>query len=134
MYLPSVGAFIAITTSLFAAGYTSEHQWIQIKQSIVLICIMIIIILSGIAHWKNVRWRNEITLWSDVVEKNRNNERAHNNLGLAYQVKGLHDAAIEQFQIALSLKPDDAEAYNNLGNTYQSKGLTDRAIQQYQKP
>ena len=39
--------------------------------------------------------------------------------------------AIEQYQIALALKPDYAEGHYNLGQAYIAKGLLDKAIEQY---
>jgi tetratricopeptide (TPR) repeat protein len=42
------------------------------------------------------------------------------------------DKAIEQYQIALKLNPDNAKAHYNLGAAFFTKGLTDEAIKQYQ--
>jgi tetratricopeptide (TPR) repeat protein len=52
------------------------------------------------------------------------NSRAntHNNLGTAYGMKWMTDAAIEQFNAAISLNPGFAKAYYNLGNGLMQKG------------
>ncbi len=44
----------------------------------------------------------------------------------------MFDQAIEQFLMALSMDPDDADAHNNLGIAYVSKGLIDEGIKHYQ--
>lgn len=48
---------------------------------------------------------------------------AHNNLGDAYQKKGLLDKAIEQYEITLRSHPDDFDAHTNLGLAYKGKGM-----------
>jgi tetratricopeptide (TPR) repeat protein/MFS family permease len=58
---------------------------------------------------------------------------ANYNLGIAFSKKGQTDAAINQFQEAIHLKPDMAEANYNLGNLLNIKGRTDEAISQYQE-
>ncbi len=39
---------------------------------------------------------------------------AHNNLGVLYDKKGLHDAAIREFELAVAIEPDNAMALKNL--------------------
>lgn len=52
----------------------------------------------------------------------------HNNLGAAYGMKGRHDAATDQFEIAIRLNPRLAGAYFNLGNALMQKGDLPRAV------
>jgi lipoprotein NlpI len=51
--------------------------------------------------------------------------------GLAYSNKANYDQAIQDFDKAISLKPDTPEAFNNRGLAYEQKGDFDRAIQDY---
>ena len=39
---------------------------------------------------------------------------AHNNLGVLYDKKGLHDATIREFEIAVAIEPENAMALKNL--------------------
>ena len=39
---------------------------------------------------------------------------AHNNLGVLYDSRGLHDAAIREFEIAVAIEPGNALALKNL--------------------
>jgi tetratricopeptide (TPR) repeat protein len=39
---------------------------------------------------------------------------AHSNLGVIYDKKGLHDAAIRELEIAVAIEPDNAMALKNL--------------------
>jgi tetratricopeptide (TPR) repeat protein len=58
----------------------------------------------------------------DAGERNAR-ANTHNNLGTAYGMKGMTDAAIEQFTAAIRLNPGFAKAYYNLGNGLMNKGM-----------
>ncbi len=56
---------------------------------------------------------------------------AYNNRGLAYNAKGEHDRAIQDYDEALKLDPDKASTYNNRGVAYGDKRDHDRALQDF---
>jgi tetratricopeptide (TPR) repeat protein len=132
VYLPSVGAFIGITTFAFSLVGRLKRRWPPVEKALILALTLIVVVLTGITYARNRVWRDPITLWEDVLRKSPKNDRPHYNLGFYYQEKGLIDKAIEQYQTAIKLNPDNERAYNNLGLAYQSKGLIDKAIEQYQ--
>jgi tetratricopeptide (TPR) repeat protein len=51
--------------------------------------------------------------------------------GYAYAAKGQYDRAIQDYDEAIKLVPDDAAAFNNRGVAYRAKGEDDRAIQDF---
>src|SRR4051812_7421179 len=53
------------------------------------------------------------------------------NRGLAYDNKGQYDRAIEDYDQAIKLNPNDADVFVNRGNAYARKGQNDRAIQDF---
>ena len=55
-----------------------------------------------------------------------------NNLGTAYGIKGMTDAAIGQFSIAIQLNPEFAKAYYNLGNGLMHKGFVAQALRSFE--
>lgn len=58
----------------------------------------------------------------------------HNNLGWKYHKHhGALDAAIAEYQKAVTIEPNYPEAWNNLGLAYGEKGLNDRALSCLQK-
>jgi lipoprotein NlpI len=59
--------------------------------------------------------------------------KALNDRGLAYSNRAKYDQAIQDFDRALSLKPDTVEALNNRGLAYEQKGDFDRAIEDYER-
>jgi tetratricopeptide (TPR) repeat protein len=84
---------------------------------------------------RNEVYRSELTLWGDTVAKRPNNERAHNNLGLAWsKMPGRLPDAIAEYEEALHLKPDFPEAHNNLGLAWSKMpGRLNDAIAEYEE-
>src|SRR5439155_16457386 len=63
----------------------------------------------------------------------RNNLRAHSNLGIALTSIGRPDEAIAAFQTALQLNPNDSMALFNLGSAFKDQGRLDEAIASYRR-
>jgi Flp pilus assembly protein TadD len=122
MYLSSVGVFIALTVAIFMV----IDRWKVYTRIITVMLAVVIVVLTGATYARNAVWKDEITLWQDVVNKSPNKLRGHNNLGLAYKSQGLIDKAIEQYQISIKLNPGNKAAHINLGNAYASLGLLDK--------
>jgi len=61
----------------------------------------------------------------------RNLATAFDNRGVAYRLKGDYEHALQDYDQATRLNPDNAHAYNNRGIIYRIKGDYDRAIADY---
>ncbi len=129
MYLPSIGLFISLSTSIFVFVERYKERWKNVEKINIFVLSIIIVILAMSTYSRNKVWHTEISLWEDVVLKSPGKTRAHNNLGNAYRNHGLIDEAVEQYSIAIKLNPAQPNAYNNLGNIYQEKGRVDDALQ-----
>ena len=57
---------------------------------------------------------------------------AYNNLGIAYKNQGNLTKAIQSYEKAIELEPDDAVAYMNLGVAYHNSNF-DKALIYYKK-
>lgn len=132
VYLPSVGAFMAITTTLFYGTSRIKHTWPQIERAIIPAFALVVIVLSGTTYARNIVWRDEVGLWEDVVKNSPENARGHNNLGLAYSKNDWIDKGMEHFQIAARIKPNYMEAHFNLGLEYFGRGRTDMAQSEFE--
>lgn len=64
-------------------------------------------------------------------ETGANLAAAFYNRGIAYRHKGQNDRAIQDYDRAIRLNPDDAEAFNNRAVAYFDNFQYDRAIQDY---
>ena len=58
---------------------------------------------------------------------------AYYNLGLAHYNKGEYSKAVECYNKAIALEPNDAEAYNNRGVAYSKLGRRKDAKRDYAK-
>ncbi|MBF0475521.1 MAG: tetratricopeptide repeat protein [Deltaproteobacteria bacterium] len=97
----------------------------------VIISGVIIVALGFSAYSHNLVWRDNITLWSDVVSKNPLSHGAHNNLGAALYAQGKLQEASSHLSQALRLKPDYIDAHNNLGMILMDRGDLNRAREHY---
>ena len=78
----------------------------------------LILLLCLCTYQRNLVYQDEISLWSDTIQKSPNKARAHNNLGHAYAMQGNWEMATEKFRIAARLDPDYALAQKNLRDAY----------------
>jgi protein O-mannosyl-transferase len=61
--------------------------------------------------FRNRDWRNESTLWSDVMSKDPTNPRPYMNFGLDYLIQGKYGRAREFFDKAIQLSPRLSHAF-----------------------
>jgi tetratricopeptide (TPR) repeat protein len=125
LYLPTVGLFLAASALLFGAP-GRRRLWVALAVGLVVAC------FAAATYQRNFVWKDEVTLWSDVVKKSPRRARAHLGLGVAYEDQKRLDEAVEEYRTAYTLKPDFAEAHNNLGNIYKDQGRLDEAVREYQ--
>jgi len=131
IYLPSAGAFIALSAAFFAGAEKVRKRWLRAEIAVVFLAGMIVLVLSATTFVRNSTWQDEMGFWEDVVRKGPGSARAHNNLGFLYNEKGMTDQAIEQLTTAVRLRPEYLDARINLGIAYNEKGMTDQAIEQF---
>ena len=127
LYLPSFG-FVMLLALLLERVRMKKEKW-------VIALAMGILFLTGAYSFETIRrntiWKDDYSLWMDVVNKSPENARAHVNLGAAYKSQGLIDKAIEEYRTALKLDPFNLYAHYNLANNYMSQGLIEKAVEYY---
>ncbi|MBI4691433.1 MAG: tetratricopeptide repeat protein [Nitrospirae bacterium] len=133
LYLSSIGFIIAFSMIVFYCTSRIAHHVLRVtRYGFPLLLTTVVIIFSIAAYQRNTVWKDEVSLWEDVVSKSPKKARGYHNLGLAYREKWWIDRAIEQYQIALRLEPDFAEAHTCLGFAYFYSGAVDKAIGHYE--
>ncbi len=126
LYLPMFGFVLIASYLLFSISPNKPYRLLPI-------CICLLVALGATAHVRNKVWKDDLTLWSDVVRKSPHNSRGHYNQGLALFKRGNIEEAILSYRNALALNPDYAEAMNNLGAALDQSGRKGEVQTLYEK-
>jgi len=127
LYLPMFGF------SLFFVSTLYQILWEKHSETVIIILMSVICCYSFLTYERNKVWRNDFTLWNDVVKKSPNKSRPHNYFGIALSSRGRFDEAIQEFRSALRINPDYTNAHNNLGVTLSSQGKFKEAVQEFKE-
>lgn len=73
----------------------------------------VIVLLSYLSFERNKVWKNNITLFTDVLEKNPKVVQAYNNRGNAYNEMKEYKLALADFTKAIKISPTFKFLYNN---------------------
>ncbi len=127
-------AFIGVIT-LVAAGWRVWQEQVQepARRAVKAVAVIAALILTLLTYQQSGLYRNEITLYQAMLEKNPDCCMAENNLGNALLLADRPQEAIEHYKQALLIKPDYAEAHNNLGNILGDTGQSQEAIEHYKQ-
>jgi tetratricopeptide (TPR) repeat protein len=130
VYLPSAGAALALGTALlWVVGRVRSGLSPAAR---VAAALLVTAGPLGAATWaRNLAWKDELALWSDVVSKSPGKARPHSDLGDALTALGRSDDATREYLEAIRLDPGYAKAHANLANILQAKGLLDDALHEY---
>lgn len=89
---------------------------------------IVLVIFGTMSIFQNRVWRDNESLWRDAITKSPGKIDPRYNLGIALLDANRTDEAIEVFESALRLYPDNAKLHGNLGSALLDKGSTDEAI------
>ncbi len=128
-YIPSVGVLIMSVWGVYELTRSWRHQVISLS----LAGAVAIILCFGLTRKQLGYWQDSETLFRHALAVTQNNHIAHNNLGVASFKQDRIAEAIDQYQEAIRLKPDDIEAHYNLGDAFYREGQMDEAIRQFQE-
>jgi tetratricopeptide (TPR) repeat protein len=93
--------------------------------------VLLILVLSLMTFMRNLHWKDEFTLWADVLENSPLKWRPHLKVGLVFFREGRLPKAVEKFKTALELNPEAYDLHNNIGLSYQRMGLLDEAEKEF---
>jgi len=127
LYLPSVGfVLLAATTLSWARSVKPE-----LASGLIIISIAAAGVYSIGTVGRNTVWKDDLTLFADMVTKSPDAATPHNNLGDLYLKQNRLDEAEHEFIAALKLKPSFAMAHNNLGYAYLKQYRLDEAVNEF---
>ena len=125
-YLPSFGFFLILAGGLYP--YIENRN----KNTAMLIVALLIGTNSVLAYQRNKVWKDELSLWSDAIQKSPNKARPYMNRGYAYGRLQQWKNSINDFNKVNELNPEQhAPAYYNLGIAYWTLGQKERSLDNY---
>jgi hypothetical protein len=111
-YLPSVGFAWAL---VFAGVAVVDRGPVAARRAAVAGLGIAAVALGVATYARNEVYRDEVTLWEDVVAKSPLKPRPHTNLSVAYAQAGREEDSILQYQAAAYLNPEFRKAHGRLG-------------------
>ena len=129
LYLPSA-AFCFLLAELFLKLPEVKPFFLPaVSRDIVIILVVFFSIFTFI---RNLTWKNEITLWSELVHFYPKDPAAHFNLGQNLFMGGRFDKGIKEYKIASELDTKyEKDYFAILGNYYYRKGSLDEAEKEF---
>ncbi|MEK7263252.1 MAG: tetratricopeptide repeat protein [Bacteroidota bacterium] len=131
-YVPAIGLFFlaGFFIDLLQEKFATKQRVLQV---IFAFCACSIVLLSYATYTRSALWRNDVTLFSDVIEQFPNAVLSYVNIGLYYQQRNDDTNAVMYYEKALRVDSTDAETYNNLGIVYQRNAQPEKAIIMFKK-
>jgi 4-amino-4-deoxy-L-arabinose transferase-like glycosyltransferase len=94
---------------------TRLTSWQRHRPALLLVTVGILLAaMSWATYQRNRVYQTEIAFWQDAAERDSDNSRAANNLGMAYAVDCRFNEAAKEFQRASALSPEDYVSRINL--------------------
>ena len=79
------------------------------------------------------QYAEAVPAWKQAIEKDPEDSRVHNELGIALAATGKTSEAIEEYKKSLALNDSSSQAHNNLGSALAEVGKLDEALVEIQK-
>ncbi len=134
MYLPSLG-FCLLFGYLFDRFINAPGPlkllWRRLLTKSVLIVYLSSLVIMTLFQVQI--WRNDITLWSTVIDANPHNDLAYHNRGYALLQEKEYTLALLDFEKSLQINPGRFESYNNRGMIFTEQGEFRKALNEFDK-
>jgi protein O-mannosyl-transferase len=124
-YLPSFGFFLVIVPALYLL--------LRDKYKLVAMGILAILTISNscLAYERNKVWKDDLSMWNDIVKKSPDKARAVTSRGLAYAELGQWEKAVADYTRALQIDPKAHYTLISRGLAYKNMGRFDDAMADY---
>ena len=126
-YLPSFGFFLILSSIIYIL-FWKKNKYLALS-----IFLSLILLNSVLTFQRNKIWKDDITLWNDVISKSPEKPRPYVVRGFVNYNLGQMDNAISDFSKAIELNPKYKDAYNNRSIAYCQRNQFDKAIGDYTK-
>jgi len=128
-YLPQIGLYMMVTWGVVELCAGWRHR----RAVLGTVAAAILGGLLGAAYVQTGYWKDSVSLWTRDLACASESSLAHNSFGIALVGQGKLTEAIQQYERALQLNPDDVGVLCNLGLALATQGKPAEAIQQYER-
>ncbi len=126
-YIPSIGIF-------YLAGEGFIWLWSKNIKLPALILLSVSSILFSVKTYARCGvWKNDMTLWNDVIGQDKTVAEAYYNRGILFMNEKRNEEAIKDFNKVVELKPGYANSYNGRGVIFTNEKRNDEAIKEFNK-
>jgi protein O-mannosyl-transferase len=130
MYLP-LAAVVAVAVLL---AYLAMGRWgVRSKRAMAVLVFVVVAGLGWGTHLRNKDYQSELAIWDNTVRNCPLNDRAYLTRGSAYWANAQLDAALKDYNQAITLNSRNAKAYIGRGNAYLDQGRYEDALRDYDK-
>ena len=110
VYLADIGIFIAV----FALIEQIPKQEKRLSYIMIAVCVL----FTGLTYARIPVWKNSISLWTDIIEKDPTAADAYTNRGQYYESINEYDKAFLDFSECVKLQPNKPQGYHNRAVSY----------------
>lgn len=129
LYTPSMGF-----SMLVALGFELVLKNKQKLKPLLWFMMGFLLVTHGIkSNLRNNDWKSEYDIFRAALKVNTRNAKLFNNVGHALEKQNRFEEALEYFQKATSVQPDDIGAHMNVGRTYNNLNQSQSAELAYRK-
>jgi tetratricopeptide (TPR) repeat protein len=104
MYFPLAGL-----SGLFVMGVLTFKKSVRFEKVISIFLFAVLSSYTSMTFLQNLRYRQPVNIFHDVVEKYPNSGAGWNNLAVAYERKSLHGEALKAYKMAVSAEPNNPD-------------------------
>jgi tetratricopeptide (TPR) repeat protein len=123
MYLSLAAVIVLVVLAL--------HQWAGRRS--LMACLAMAVALGFITFARNRDYHSGTRIWSDIIAKNPENPRAHENLGIEFARDGRLREAVQMLENLLRIDPKQPEIEDNLGSALVALGQTEAALAHFRR-
>jgi tetratricopeptide (TPR) repeat protein len=131
LYLPSMGFFTLLSWSIYRMYRIPNKKALKAVLGFFYLIAITFYFLRTIE--RNRDWRDPITFYESALKHSPDSARMHNNLGMAYDDKGMLDLAIQEYQKAIEINDSYPQTHYNLAGAYMKKGWIKQAEKEYRR-
>ena len=114
-YLSGAGLFLATGAAMGWAWAFFDTRSIRARLMLRFLLAVWLTVLGGLTVLRNTVWGNPVRLWLDAVEQSPDVWVPHLMLGGALQDSGAREQALDEYRMAVRLRPEEQVPYMKLG-------------------